>query len=73
MAKKVDIGNDLVGAKQLASYHDCVKVCAAMEKAGLPPPVADERDGFFKVVFWRASKSAERNLRGHVGCASEVR
>ena len=27
----------------------------------------------FKVVFWRAAKGAERNVRGHVGCASEVR
>ena len=27
----------------------------------------------FKVVYWRAAKGAERNVRGHVGCASEVR
>lgn len=38
--------HNLGGAKQMAAYHDCVKVCAAMEKAGLLPPVAEERDGF---------------------------
>ena len=25
----------------------------AMQNAKLPPPVAEEKDGFFKVVFWR--------------------
>lgn len=30
----------------------------AMEKAGLPPPIAEDKDGFFKVVFWRAVKGA---------------
>ena len=29
------------------------KYFSAMAKAGLPPPVAEEQDGFFKVVFWR--------------------
>lgn len=71
--KAGNCGNNLGGGKQLAAYRDGVWVRAAMEKAGLLPPVADDRDGIFKVVFWRAAKGAERNVRGHVGCASEVR
>ena len=44
----------------------------AMEKVGLPPPVADERDGFFKVVFGCTAKGAEGDVGDHLGCASEV-
>lgn len=29
----------------------------AMQNAKLPPPVAEEKDGFFKVVFWRPTTS----------------
>lgn len=28
---------------------------SAMKNAGLPPPMAEEQNGFFKVVFWRSS------------------
>ena len=31
---------------------------SAMKEAGLPPPVAEERNGFFTVVFWRPNKGA---------------
>ena len=31
----------------------------AMKNAGLPPPMAEERDGFFKVVFWRPRNTSQ--------------
>lgn len=34
------------------------KYFSAMAKAGLPPPVAEEQDGFFKIVFWRPTVDA---------------
>ena len=31
----------------------------AMKSAGLPPPIAVEQDGFFKVVFWRPQNTSQ--------------
>lgn len=42
----------------------------AMERAGLPPPVAEEQDGFFKVVFWRKANGAAGN--GGKGSGAET-
>ena len=43
-----------------------------MEKAELPP-VAEERDDFFKVVFGRTAKGAEGDVEDHLRYAPEVR
>ena len=32
---------------------------SAMKNAGLPPPIAEEQDGFFKVVFWRPRNTSQ--------------
>ena len=36
---------------------------SAMKEAGLPPPVAEERNGFFTVVFWRPKKDVASGAR----------
>lgn len=40
---------------------------SAMQEVGLPPPVAEERNGFFTVVFWRPNKGESGPKKVSIG------